>query len=102
MYPDCCDGSDEYNTSINCPNTCIMGGNLEYKTETFISTANGNGNVHSTGSKEKKGGVSFEDLIQKLKGLKIIVILELVLISVLVILRTFHRRLRSRRRRFPR
>lgn len=96
---DCCDGSDEYDSSIKCPNTCIMGGNIEYKPETHISTSNVN--VHSTGAKEMKGGISFEDLIPKLKGLKIIVILELVLIGVLVILRTFHGRLRSRRRRYP-
>ncbi|KAJ0258367.1 hypothetical protein HA466_0071680 [Hirschfeldia incana] len=27
---DCCDGSDEYEGSISCPNTCIMGGNVNY------------------------------------------------------------------------
>ncbi|KAG6751197.1 hypothetical protein POTOM_045716 [Populus tomentosa] len=26
---DCCDGSDEYDSGINCPSTCVMGGNLE-------------------------------------------------------------------------
>lgn len=30
---DCCDGSDEFDGAIYCPNTCIMGGSIEYKTE---------------------------------------------------------------------
>jgi len=29
-FSDCCDGSDEYESSIHCPNTCIMGGNVNY------------------------------------------------------------------------
>lgn len=30
---DCCDGSDEFDGAIYCPNTCIMGGSIVYKTE---------------------------------------------------------------------
>ncbi|MBA0717531.1 hypothetical protein Golax_005339 [Gossypium laxum] len=61
--PDCCDGSDEYDGSILCPDTCIMGGNVEYKTEEYVSTTT---HLHSTKLKEMKIGIKLEDLIQTL------------------------------------
>ncbi|CAK7323985.1 unnamed protein product [Dovyalis caffra] len=56
---DCCDGSDEYGSGINCPNTCIMGGNLEYKAGNYISRID---------MKESSKGVILEELFQKAKG----------------------------------
>ncbi|MBA0655840.1 hypothetical protein Goklo_008264 [Gossypium klotzschianum] len=64
---DCCDGSDEYDGSILCPNTCIMGGNVEYKTEEYVSTTT---HLHSTKLKEMKIGIKLEDLIQTLAGIE--------------------------------
>ncbi|KAJ4729705.1 Glucosidase 2 subunit beta [Melia azedarach] len=92
-FCDCCDGSDEYDSSIKCPNTCVMGGNIEYKTESYISAT---ADLDSIAAKETKN----IDLIQKLKGLKIVIVLQLVLISFVLLLRTIHRRLRSKRRRY--
>ncbi|KAG6722746.1 glucosidase 2 subunit beta isoform X2 [Carya illinoinensis] len=94
--PDCCDGSDEYDGSINCPNTCVMGGNIDYKTGSYVPTIR---DMSSINEKETKSGVNLEDLIQKLKGLKVIIILQAVLIGCVVVFRIFHRRARSKRRR---
>ncbi|XP_038709444.1 glucosidase 2 subunit beta-like isoform X2 [Tripterygium wilfordii] len=94
--PDCCDGSDEYDGHINCPNTCVMGGNLEYKAGHYISTIRDLGSVDIT---ESKTGVILPDFILKVKGLKIIIIVQ-VLISCVVIYRIYHRRARSRNRHY--
>ncbi|KAK9922682.1 hypothetical protein M0R45_031135 [Rubus argutus] len=93
---DCCDGSDENDGSVNCPNTCIMGGNIEYKTDHRFSRVRHLGYIDA---KQTKNGVTLDDFIQKLKGLKIILIIQLVIASIFVVLRIFHRRARSKRRR---
>ncbi|KAF5481381.1 hypothetical protein F2P56_002038 [Juglans regia] len=95
-FCDCCDGSDEYDGSINCPNTCVMGGNIDYKTGSYVPTIR---NMSSINEKETKSGVNLEDLIQKLQGLKVIIILQAVLIGSVVVFRIFHRRARSKKRR---
>ncbi|KAG7988250.1 hypothetical protein I3843_03G177800 [Carya illinoinensis] len=95
-FCDCCDGSDEYDGSINCPNTCVMGGNIDYKTGSYVPTIR---DMSFINEKETKSGVNLEDLIQKLKGLKVIIILQAVLIGCVVVFRIFHRRARSKRRR---
>ncbi|TXG55076.1 hypothetical protein EZV62_020332 [Acer yangbiense] len=92
---DCCDGSDEYDNSIRCPNTCVMGGNLDYKIGSHVSTIS---NLDSIDAKETKNGVNLEDLIEKLKGLKMVLILQVVLVSFAVGLRISYRRVRSKRR----
>lgn len=70
IFVDCCDGSDEYDGSVNCPNTCIMGGNIEYKTDHRFSRVGGLvGDLGHVGAKQAKSGVSLDDLIQKLKGI---------------------------------
>ncbi|KAJ6859225.1 hypothetical protein NC652_041495 [Populus alba x Populus x berolinensis] len=58
--PDCCDGSDEYGSGINCPNTCVMGGDLEYKAGNYISHID---------MKESKRGLILEELFQKARGI---------------------------------
>ncbi|XVF58560.1 hypothetical protein PTKIN_Ptkin07bG0075800 [Pterospermum kingtungense] len=65
-FCDCCDGSDEYDGGIMCPNTCIMGGNIEYKSENYISAKN---HLHSTTMKQRNSGINLEDLIRTLAGL---------------------------------
>ncbi|XP_007050015.2 PREDICTED: glucosidase 2 subunit beta isoform X1 [Theobroma cacao] len=80
-FCDCCDGSDEYDGGIMCPNTCIMGGNVEYKSENYISTSN----LHSTEVKQKIIGINLEDLIQTLADLKMLIIAEVALCCFLVV-----------------
>ncbi|PRQ50052.1 putative glucosidase 2 subunit beta, glucosidase II beta subunit [Rosa chinensis] len=92
---DCCDGSDENDGSLNCPNTCIMGGNVEYKTDHRFSRVRDRGYVDK---KQTENRVSLDDFVQKLKGLKIIIIVQLVIASVFVVCRIFHRHARSKRR----
>ena len=62
---DCCDGSDEYDGYIHCPNICVMGGNSEY--------GNGNYNakisdVSSFAARETKNGVKVEESLHNLTG----------------------------------
>lgn len=66
IFLDCCDGSDEHDGSVHCPNTCVMGGNIEYMTNSNISTSL---DMSSIDAKQTKSGVYMEDLIQKLKGI---------------------------------
>ncbi|KAH1073457.1 hypothetical protein J1N35_025785 [Gossypium stocksii] len=94
-FCDCCDGSDEYDGSILCPNTCIMGGNVEYKTEDYVSTTT---HLHSTKLKEMKIGIKLEDLIQTLAGLKMITVAEVALGCFLVVKWVFHKRVKSKKR----
>lgn len=135
IFLDCCDGSDEYDGSVHCANTCIMGGNTEYMTSSYISTSL---DISSIDVKQTKSEVYMEDLIQKLKGillflekkkkryssvycifyalgkcilihigwgfvipgLKVLIILQVALIGLAVIFRIFHRRARSKIRRY--
>lgn len=62
---DCCDGSDENDGSLNCPNTCIMGGTVEYKTDHRFSRVRDLGHLDT---KQTKNGVTLDDFIQKVKG----------------------------------
>ncbi|XP_038684530.1 glucosidase 2 subunit beta-like isoform X2 [Tripterygium wilfordii] len=63
---DCCDGSDEYDGHMKCPNTCFVGGNLEYKAGNYISTIS---DLGSNDIPEFKTGVILPDYIPKVKGL---------------------------------
>eukprot|EP00258_Populus_trichocarpa_P023914 XP_024439933.1 glucosidase 2 subunit beta isoform X3 [Populus trichocarpa] len=88
---DCCDGSDEYDSGINCPRTCVMGGNLEYRAGNYISRID---------LKESKKGLISEELLQKARGLKVIIILQVVIFGCVVIYRIFNRRIKSKKRRY--
>ncbi|KAL5147800.1 Glucosidase 2 subunit beta [Glycine soja] len=81
----CCDGSDEYDGTICCPNTCVMGGNAE---STFRNCK----------SKASKNGVKSEESVHT--GLKLVIILQVILVIFLVFLWSFRCRTRSRRRRY--
>ncbi|XP_024023379.1 glucosidase 2 subunit beta [Morus notabilis] len=102
---DCCDGSDENDGSIRCPNTCVMGGNFAYKSDDTtpfseineLSTVSDLDNIYA---KETKNRMKLDDLIQKLLGLKVVIIIQLFLISCAVSFRIFQRRARSRRRSY--
>ncbi|GAB2274756.1 hypothetical protein Dimus_009529 [Dionaea muscipula] len=93
---DCCDGSDEYDSSITCPNTCVMGGNIEYKPHVKSATTS---YLNSIGKKESRVGGRLEDMIQNLKGLKLLAIFQLAIIGLVLALRMFRRRFKSRNRR---
>ncbi|KAK3043346.1 hypothetical protein RJ639_002648 [Escallonia herrerae] len=64
LIVDCCDGSDEYDGSVICPNTCIMGGNVPYKMVNHATT----GDLGSVDTLKNRNGIKFEDSVQKLKG----------------------------------
>ncbi|KAK1397072.1 PRKCSH-like domain-containing protein [Heracleum sosnowskyi] len=90
---DCCDGSDEYDGHMNCPNTCVMGGNLAYKRIDY-GTAIGN---HFADRKIVQR-LDFGDSVQKLTGLKVVIIIQVFFLIVVLGFRLFHRGIRSRRK----
>ncbi|KAF3444033.1 hypothetical protein FNV43_RR13723 [Rhamnella rubrinervis] len=63
---DCCDGSDEYDGTIHCPSTCIMGGNFVYKSDHGTSKVSDLSNIYG----ETKSGMSLDDLIEKLRAVQ--------------------------------
>ncbi|KAI6673045.1 hypothetical protein NL676_000951 [Syzygium grande] len=71
-FCDCCDGSDEYDGRLKCPNACIMGGNVEYKAENYAAKTT----ILGIDNKEPKNGTNFNEMIQKLKGLKIVIVVQ--------------------------
>ncbi|PQM38631.1 glucosidase 2 subunit beta [Prunus yedoensis var. nudiflora] len=100
-FCDCCDGSDEYDGSVNFQHTCIMGGNIEYKTDHHFSRVGGlSWGSRACRCKTSQSGVSLDDLIQKLKGLKILLIIQVVITIIVVVFRMLRRRARSKRRRY--
>ncbi|KAF7822941.1 glucosidase 2 subunit beta [Senna tora] len=96
LFCDCCDGSDEYDGSIHCPNTCVMGGNVEYRSVNYNAEGT---DLVSSGVNKAKTGVKLEESVYNLTALKVAVILQLVLVILGVILWCL-RRNRSRRRRY--
>ncbi|KAK9152919.1 hypothetical protein Sjap_000399 [Stephania japonica] len=90
---DCCDGSDEYDGGINCSNTCSKNEDVSKNNKSLNSTS---ALLFDALPQEKKNKGSLEDLVQKLKELKVLVFLEIVLI--MMAFRLFHRHIRSRRR----
>ncbi|KAL8147844.1 glucosidase 2 subunit beta isoform X1 [Apium graveolens] len=91
---DCCDGSDEYDGHMNCPNTCVMGGNLAYKRIDY-GAAIGNQFVDS---KIVQSRLDVGDSVQKLTGLKVVIIIQVFFLIVVLVFRLFHRGVRSRRK----
>ncbi|XP_028761715.1 glucosidase 2 subunit beta isoform X6 [Neltuma alba] len=87
--PDCCDGSDEYDGSIHCPNTCVMGGNVEYRSD-----------LVSSGAKKTDDGMKLEESVYNLTALKVAIVLQLVLVIFAVVLFCFRCRNRYRRTRY--
>lgn len=72
MLLDCCDGSDENDGTVSCPNTCVMGGDFSYQTRNYVSQDN----LDSFGRKVTKDVVNREDPVQKVKG-KLLLIVKL-------------------------
>ncbi|KAF6158443.1 hypothetical protein GIB67_022040 [Kingdonia uniflora] len=75
---DCCDGSDEYDSNISCQNTCFQNGNNNM-TRTFSSEVI---------ARDKEDRVTLEELVERLRELKIVFFLEVILcVLVLYFLR---------------
>lgn len=91
---DCCDGSDEYDGHMYCPNTCVMGGNLAYKRIDY-GAAIGNRFVDR---KIVQSRLDVGDPVQKLTGLKVVIIIQVFFLIVVLGFRLFHRGVRSRRK----
>ncbi|XP_050208439.1 glucosidase 2 subunit beta [Mercurialis annua] len=88
---DCCDGSDEYDSDVKCPNTCVMGGNLEYRAGNRISSSNAN---------ESKDKIQQDDFLHKATGLQMVIILQAaVLFGCGLTYRLFRRHSKLKRRR---
>lgn len=66
---DCCDGSDEYESSIRCPNTCVMGGNLNYVYKPRTEHKSTDRQLNSTNDpKELKTVMNLQDMVKNLQG----------------------------------
>ncbi|XP_068664447.1 glucosidase 2 subunit beta [Aristolochia californica] len=89
---DCCDGSDEYDGSTYCPNTCINKNVLE-KGYNSVKSYGDNTNLF-----EAKRN-NWNDLILKLKELKIIVTMEVFLLVCVIVFGLSRRQNRFKRRR---
>ncbi|KAL6573326.1 hypothetical protein OROHE_001785 [Orobanche hederae] len=90
----CCDGSDEYDGTVICPNTCIMGGNIVYQRINYDSVAS---NMDALNSKKTNHGIQMVDATHKPSGLKALVFVQMALVIVLVSFLLFHRRTMRRR-----
>ncbi|XP_038887466.1 glucosidase 2 subunit beta [Benincasa hispida] len=93
---DCCDGSDEYDGNIFCPNTCVMGGNIVYKSNNDISTTR---DVDIIVNRKVQEEITEEDIFQKLIGLKLVIILQVALTSFAILIWANRCRVKSKRRR---
>ncbi|KAK6777187.1 hypothetical protein RDI58_023904 [Solanum bulbocastanum] len=91
---DCCDGSDEYDSNVNCPNTCVMGGDFSYQTRRYRSRRKHLDRIGGRNANE----VNMADSAQRLKGLKILVLVQVALIIIFLVSRKLYRRSRSKRR----
>ncbi|XP_059302741.1 glucosidase 2 subunit beta [Lycium ferocissimum] len=91
---DCCDGSDEYDSNVDCPNTCVMGGHFSYKKRSYRLRRK---HLDLIGG-ENANGVNMDDSVQRLQGLKILVLVQVVLIIIFLVSRKLYRRSRSKRR----
>ncbi|XP_015089213.1 glucosidase 2 subunit beta [Solanum pennellii] len=91
---DCCDGSDEYDSNVNCPNTCVMGGDFSYQTRRYRSRRKHLDRVGGRNANE----VIMADSAQRLKGLKILVLVQVALIIIFLVSRKLYRRSKSKRR----
>ncbi|CAI9089275.1 OLC1v1023823C2 [Oldenlandia corymbosa var. corymbosa] len=93
---DCCDGSDEYDGIVICPNTCVMGGNIAYKSLSHSSTIRHPNPVGE--GRTDVVGFNARDSVEKLKGLKALVMIQVVLVVLVMAFRVFRRRVKSKRR----
>ncbi|CAM0882686.1 unnamed protein product [Alopecurus aequalis] len=93
---DCCDGSDEYESGVHCPNTCRNGHDTAEVgngvSELSIAHLGGTNVITS------KHKLDIEDLIQKLRGLRMAAVIELGLVVCIFVFCLARRNTRTRRR----
>ena len=80
MSVDCCDGSDEYDGTIRCPNTCVMGGNIAYPSKGRVSIRKNiehstSTDLHNIYGEKGKSPLKLDDWLWKLKGTVLFVLL---------------------------
>ncbi|XP_029121018.1 uncharacterized protein [Elaeis guineensis] len=98
--PDCCDGSDEYDTGMNCPNTCLKDQNVsENRSGDHDAEAT---KMNNSDIQETKNRVDLDDLVQKLKGLKLLIMIQVGSAMCIMAFCLFYRCTRSRRRHYLR
>ncbi|KAK8453671.1 hypothetical protein SEVIR_5G323500v4 [Setaria viridis] len=103
--PDCCDGSDEYESGVHCQNTC--------RNRKDIAEADDGGvklsvtRLDATNEFTNKNTIDIEnlvhnsinkDLIQKLRGLRMALVIELGIVVCIFAFCVVRRRTRTRRR----
>ncbi|KQK09755.1 hypothetical protein BRADI_2g50030v3 [Brachypodium distachyon] len=95
---DCCDGSDEYGSGTHCPHTCRSLNNISEVdnggSELSVAYLNDHNVLTS------KHTLDIEDLIHKLKGLRMAVVIELGLAVCILVFCFARRSTRTRRRQY--
>ncbi|CAO2182878.1 unnamed protein product [Urochloa humidicola] len=102
---DCCDGSDEYESGIHCQNTCqnrkviaeADDGGAELLVK-HLDATNEFTTKHTIGIENLAHNNINKDLIQKLKGLRMAIVIELGLVVCIFAFCVARRRTRTRRR----
>uniref|UniRef100_A0A0E0JNS2 Glucosidase II beta subunit N-terminal domain-containing protein n=1 Tax=Oryza punctata TaxID=4537 RepID=A0A0E0JNS2_ORYPU len=106
---DCCDGSDEYESGIHCPNTCRNRNDVRKDDDVGMNRKDvikddGVGRNIKDVTKDndlgRKHTLDIEDLIQKLRGLRMVVIIEIGLVICTCAVCFARRRTRTRRRHY--
>ncbi|XP_062221436.1 glucosidase 2 subunit beta-like [Phragmites australis] len=95
---DCCDGSDEYESGIHCQNTCR---NIKDSAKADDGGGELSGtHLAATNIFTSKHTIDIEDLIQKLRGLRMALVIELGLVVCIFAFCLARRRTRTRRRQY--
>ncbi|KAF8663716.1 hypothetical protein HU200_055037 [Digitaria exilis] len=102
---DCCDGSDEYESGIHCQNTCRKrkdiaeadGGGGELSV-THVDATNEFTSKHTIDIGNLMQNNNNKDLIQKLGGLRLALVIELGLVVIIFAFCVARRRTRTHRR----
>uniref|UniRef100_J3L447 Glucosidase II beta subunit N-terminal domain-containing protein n=1 Tax=Oryza brachyantha TaxID=4533 RepID=J3L447_ORYBR len=106
---DCCDGSDEYESGIRCPNTCKNINDVRKDDGVGVNrkdimkdegVARNIKDVTKYDDRSRKHALDIEDLIQKLRGLRMAVVIELGLAICIFAVCFARRRSRTRRRHY--
>ncbi|KAF0920783.1 hypothetical protein E2562_037108 [Oryza meyeriana var. granulata] len=106
---DCCDGSDEYESGIRCPNTCRNRHDVRKDDDVgmnrkgVIKDDDVDRNIKDVTKDDDLGikhTLDIEDLIQKLRGLRMAVVIELGLVICIIAVCFARRHTRTRRRHY--
>jgi len=105
VHIDCCDGSDEYESGIHCQNTCRNRKDIDEADDggaelsvTHLDATNEFSIKHTIGIQNLVHNNINKDLIQKLRGLRMALVIELGLVVCIFAFCVARRRTRTRRR----